>query len=174
MDNPALFKMVQELRQQVRFSLMAFQNLRAVLNEQDVERAFFQVDAFLAHAAGVARLLWPARPESKPRGDRLRQELKVAETSPLELPGVREQVERFDEAFEDWLLSLENRSYVDMNLMPVGTVQGFPKDVFQRSFDPQTFRLQLRGVACDLRKVSDELHKLDGAAQQWLRTHNPW
>jgi hypothetical protein len=31
-----------------------------------------------------------------------------------------------------------------------------------------------RGVPMDLRRLSDALRDLEVAAQQWLRTHNPW
>lgn len=174
MDNKTLYQMVEHLRQECRLAGLAFQNLGASLNEHDPERVFVHVHAFLGHVVGLSRLLWPVRPESAARGERLRQELKVAADSPLRLAGFREQVDRFDEAYEDWLLRLEDRSYIDMNLMPVGTTQGFRQDAFQRSLDPQTLRLVLRGVPCDLRALSDEVRKLESAAQQWKRTHSPW
>jgi hypothetical protein len=174
MDTKAFYRMVEELRQQCRFALLAYQNVRSALNEHDPERVFFQVHALLSHTVSVSRLLWPARAESAARGERLRQELKVGAESPLRLAGCRGQVDRFDEAYEDWLLGLEDPSYMDMNLMPVGTVQGFKADSFQRSLDTQTLRLFFRGTACDLRKVSDEIRSLESATQHWLRTHNPW
>ncbi len=174
MDNRIFFKALEELRQQCRFAQLAFQNVRTTLNEQDPERVFLHVHAFLNHAATISRFLWPARAESKERGDRLRQELKLADDSPLLLQGVRRQVEGFDEAFEDWLAILESPNYMDMNLMPTGTMSGFKADTFQRSLDPDTFKLHLRGAECDLRKIADETRKLDAAIQQWLRTHNPW
>lgn len=86
----------------------------------------------------------------------------------------RDQVERPDERLEDWMATLENRNFVDMNVMPVGTIAGFKPDNFQRSLDPENFRLHLRGQACDLRQVADELRKVDNTAQTWLRTHQPW
>ena len=174
MDNRLFFKTLDEIRQQCRFAQLAFQNVQASLNEQDPERVFLHVHAFLNHATTISRFLSPARPESKQRGDRLLQELKIATDSPLLLQGVRRQVERFDEAFEDWLSSLDEPNYVEMNLMPTGTMSGFKADTFQRSLDPDTHKLHLRGVECDLRKVADEIRKLDTTIQQWLRTHNPW
>jgi hypothetical protein len=174
MDNRFFYRTVEELRQQCRFAQLAFQNLRTSLNEQDPERIFLHVTAFLHHATTISRFLWPARPESKPRGERLRQELNVAADSPLALQGFRPQVERFDEAFEDWLGSLENPNYMDMNLMPTGTMSGFKADTFQRSLDPDTFKLHLRGASCDLRKINDEVRRLEATLQHWLRTHNPW
>ena len=174
MDNRIFYKTVEEIRQQCRFAQLAFVALRTSLNEQDPERCFLHVHAFLFHATTVSRFLWPARAESRERGDQLREALKVAPDSPLLLPGVRRQTEGFDEAFEDWIHALDNPGYMDMNLMPTGTISGFKADTFQRSLDPETFKLVLRGAECDLRKVTDELRKIDAAIQQWLRTHNPW
>lgn len=174
MENRVFYKTVEELRQQCRFGLLAFQNLRGALNEQDPERVFFQVHGFLTHATMISRLLWPARTESQARGDRLRHELNIAADSPLALRGIRGQIEHFDEAFEDWVTTLEEANYVDMNLMPLGTTSGFKADKFQRNLDPDTFNLHFRGAPCDLRKVSDQIRGLESAAQRWLRTNHPW
>ena len=174
MEKHVLYRMVGEVRQQCRFGLMAFESLRLRLNEQDAERVFVDVHAFLGHAFMISRLLWPARESSGARGEALRSELKVAADSLLRMAGLRVQLERFDEAYEDWLLALPEAGYVDQNLMPTGTMAGSKADIYQRSLDPDTLVLQLRGVPMDARKLSDAIRALDGATQQWLRTHNPW
>lgn len=174
MDNRVFYKTVEELRQQCRFGLLAFQNLRRALNEQDPERVFFQVHAFLAHATMISRLTWPTRADFQARGERLRQELNITADSPLALQGIRGQFERFDEAFEDWVTGLDEPNYIDMNLMPLGTMSGFKADKFQWSLDPDSFKLHFRGAACDLRRISDEIRKLESAIQRWLRANHPW
>lgn len=165
---------MEELRQQTRLALLAFQNLKGSLNSVDAERVFLFVYAFLNHAQVVARLLWPARAESQERGRRLRAELKVEESSPLALREISSQLDHVDERYEDWLGGLENRNYVDMNVMPAAAIGEFKQDAFQRSLDPDTFRLQLRGAGCDLRLVVDALRKLESTVQYWLRSHHPW
>jgi hypothetical protein len=174
MDRKILYRMVEETRQQCRFAQATFQLLRMRLNEPDHEKVFLEVHAFLGHVVMVSRMLWPARSSSAARGESLRAELKVAADSPLRMVGSREQVERFDEAYEDWLMTLSEAGYVDMNLMPAGTMRGSRQDVFQRSLDPDMLTFHLRGVRMDLRRFSDALRDLEAAAQQWLRTHNPW
>lgn len=174
MDKKILYRTVEELRQQCRFAQGAFQSLRLRLNELDQERVFLYVHAFLGHAAMISRLLWPARANSAERGELLRKELNVPAESALRMSGGREQIERFDEAYEDWLSTLPEADYVDQNLMPTGTMAGSKADVFQRSLDPDMMVFQLRGQPIPLRKVSDAIRVLDGAAQQWLRTHQPW
>ena len=174
MDKKVLYRMVEEARQQCRFAQATFQLLRMRLNEPDPEKVFLEVHAFLGHAVMISRMLWPARSSSAARGESLRAELKVPAGSPLRMAGSREQVERFDEAYEDWLMTLSEADYVDMNLMPAGTTLGSRQDVFQRSLDPDMLTFHLRGVPMDLRRLSDALRDLEAAAQQWLRTHHPW
>jgi len=174
MDTKVLYRMVEEVRQQCRFGQITFESLRLRLNELNQDRVFVDVHAFLGHAVMVSRLLWPNRPESAERGESLRAELKVPADSPLRMAGSRAQVERFDEAYEDWLATLPEAGYVDMNLMPAGTMLGSKEDVFQRSLDPDTLILHLRGAPIDLRKVADAIRSLEHSAQTWLRTHNPW
>jgi hypothetical protein len=174
MDKKTLYRTIEELRQQCRFAQVTFQSLRLRLNELDQERVFVYVHAFLGHAVMISRLLWPARESSAERGETLRKELSVPADSALRLSGGREQVERFDEAYEDWLAGLSEADYVDQNLMPTGTMAGSKADVFQRSLDPDMMIFQLRGQPIPLRKVSDAIRVLEGATQQWLRTHQPW
>ncbi len=174
MEPQFAFKVVEEARQQCRFAQFAWQNLRTSLQSVDAEKTFFYVHAALDHALAVARLLWPARESSKARGEWLRKELRVPDDSPLRLREVREHLERPDESFEDWLASLENKNYVDMNIMPQMALGAFKQDTFQRSLDPDTQKLVLRAAACDLRKVIDTLKQLDSTATAWLKAHTPW
>jgi hypothetical protein len=174
MDNQLLYKLVEEVRQQAHFAQFAFQNVRDNLVASDSERVFFYVHALIAHVANISRLLWPARPESKERGDQLRAELKVDESSPLRLAGFRQQVDQFDERLEDWASALEHRNYMDMNIMPLGTISNYKQDTFQRNLAPERFQFWFRGDACDLRALAEELRKLDSAVEAWLRTHHFW
>jgi hypothetical protein len=173
-DKKILYRTIEELRHQCRSVQTIFQSLRLRLNELDQERVFIDVHALLTHATMISRLLWPARSSSATRGETLRKELNVPDDSPLRMSGSREQVETFDEAYEDWLASLPDADYVDLNLMPTGTMAGSKTDVFQRSLDPDTMTLLLRGVPIPLRKLTDAVRALDWSIQQWLHTHQPW
>lgn len=174
MDNQRLYRFMDELRQQCRFTQLAFQQLKASLNGLDPEKVFFFVHAFLAHTGLVSRLLWPEREDSRPRGEQLRRELEVSEDSPLRLRGLAAQLEAEDERFEDWLETLDQAGYVDINVMPTAAIRDFKPDSFQRSLDPDTFKLHLRGVACDLKPVLEALKGLDTRIQLWQKTHHPW
>jgi hypothetical protein len=168
------FKLLEEIRLQCRFATLAYESVRSNVQAWDPEKTFFYVHALLSHTANVSRLLWPARAESKARGDWLRSELKVTDESPIKMGNLRNSLEASDEQFEDWVAAMETPSYLDFNIMPQGTTQGYRQDVFQRNLDPDTFKLVFRGTSCDLRQIIDQLHRIDSAAQTWLKTHKPW
>ena len=174
MNNQVLFKYLEEIRLQCRFARLAYDNVRSSAQGSDPERTFFYVHALLNCAGNVARLLWPERPQSKERGERLRNELKTTEGSPLKMRNLRKSLEATDEHFEDWIGALEAPNYMDFNIMPQGTMLGYKQDTFQRSLDPDTNQLVFRGEICDLGKITEELQRIESATQQWLKTHNPW
>lgn len=174
MDNVIFYKLVGEVKQQCRFARMAYLEMRNSLPAMEAEKTFFHTHGFLSHAAAVSHLLWPRRKESAERGKGLRADLKVADGSCLRLTGLLEQLEREDEMLEDWAARQENKNYVDMSVMAMGTMAGFKEDNFHRYLDSENFKMRLRGVECDLRQVSDELQKVESAADLWQRTHNPW
>jgi len=174
MDNPQLFKVMEELRQQCRFALFAFQNVKTSLNGLDPEKVFFYVDAFLTHAVVISRLLWPEREASRGRGDQVRGALEIQEGSALRMQGFRTQLEQTDEKFEDWLTAMEQPNYVEMNLMPMAAISDFKPDAFHRNLDPDTFRLHWRGSVCELKPLVAEIRHAESQVQTWLKTHNPW
>ena len=174
MDNPTLFKFVEETRQQSRFGQLAFATLRAAVNAMDVERAFAGAHALLHHAVVVSRLLWPDRAESAARGEALREALPSDPGGPLRLARWRELSSRPDEHFESWLGGLDQPNFVDFNLMPQAALGAFRVDQFQHNLDPDTFDFVYRGEACNLQKVANALQRLETVAQAWLRAHNPW
>jgi len=174
MNAQVLFRFIEEVRLQCHFAKLAYDNVRANLLAWDPEKTFFYTHALLNHAAHVSRLLWPERAQSAARGDRLRSELKVTEASPIRIGNLRKSLEAPDEHFEDWVVALEIPNYMDFNVMPQGTTQGYKQDLFQRNLDPDTYKLVFRGTPCDLRQITDELHRIEAVAQTWLRTHNPW
>jgi len=174
MENKRLYKFIDEIEQQCRFAEFAFQQLNNSLNEQNSQAVFFHTHAFLGHVATLNRLFWPKRQNSLPRGDNLRKELDLADSSALNINTLRNQIELSDETFEDWLNGLPNPEYVDTNLMPAGTISGFNTDTFHRSLDPDTFKFTYRGATCELRPAHDAIRDLRTVIDRWKRTHNPW
>jgi len=174
MDSPKLFTFVSELQQETRLARLAFRELRTVVNSVDAERVFLWVEAFLSHALVISRFLWPTREASMSRGKALREALGVADDSVLCMKGTRTELEQVDERYEDWLERLEEPRYVAMNVMPATALGDFKQDVFHRSLDPDTFKLELRGVVMELRPLEDALRHLEITMEQWKRSHQPW
>lgn len=174
MDSKQLYKFVEEIRQQCRFAQIAIQNMRNEILAMKSEKTFFFVHALLAHANNIALLFWPVREGSKDRGETLRKELKPSEELSRQLKEIRPHLEHYDERYEDWLATLDEWSYVDMNIMPQGTMAGYKQDAFQRNLDPENLKLELRGAPCDLKVLSDQIKKLEASSNTWLRSHNPW
>lgn len=174
MDSRIVYKLVEEIQQRCRFVDVAFDQLRASLNEQVPEKVFYHVHAFLGHILALNGLFWPQRQSSLPRGDKLRQEMKIADASGLNIHGLRAQLAAEDESFEDWLNGLRDPNYVDFNLMPVSAMAGMGGDTFQRNLDPETFQFTYRNATCDLKKIHDDTRKLQSAIERWKREHTPW
>lgn len=174
METRVLFKYVEEVRRECGLARMAAGEMRTALAALDPVRASLFVRSVLTHAVAVSRLLWPERVESAARGATLRQELKVPEPSPLQLPTLRKHVARSDETYEDWLQRLPEPDYLEFNLMPAGTMSGSKEDTFQADLDPDTLEFTFRGDTASLAQVNEALRQLDTACDRWLRTHNPW
>ena len=174
MDQRLAFKLFEEVRQQCQFGKHAWRNLRSNLNALDSNQVFFYVHAFLHHSVNISRFLWPDRESSKGRGDQMRKELGVQEDSPLRMANLRKLLEHFDERLENWAANLENRDYVDMNIMPQGTMSDFKTDTFHRSIDPEVYQLELQGQRCDLRAIAKAQRELEEKIDHWLKKNNPW
>ncbi len=174
MDNRIAYKLVEEVAQRCRFADLAFLQLRTSLNEQVPEKVFFYTHALVDQLAALNAMFWPKRQSSLERGTHLRTELKIADSSPLNLGTFRSQLTAEDESFEDWLNALRDPNFVDLNLMPASTMDGFSRDTFHRNLDPETLKFSYRDATCDLKHAHDEVVKLLTTIDRWKREHTPW
>jgi hypothetical protein len=174
MDNRITYKLVEEVEQRCRFVDLAFQQLCGSLNEQVPERVFFYTHGLVDHLAALNGLLWPKRQSSQERGTHLRTELKIADSSAININTFRSQLTAEDESFEDWLTGLRDPNYVDFNLMPASTITGFSSDTFHRNLDPETLKFSYRGATCDLKHAHVEVVNLLTIIERWKREHTPW
>ena len=94
--------------------------------------------------------------------------------APADFTAFRELVDSFDDKLIAWYGNEAHRDAQPMNLMPVGTLGGFPADDFHRSLDPDTLQFTFEGVSGNLRQMNDVLRKIDADAEKWLRKNNPW
>lgn len=174
MDNPLIFKLLEEILLQCRQAQHAAKCITAETTMNQPELAVFYADAFLSRAANVSRLLWPDDPEFRERGEKLRSELKVEANAALSLTEHRAQAAAYDVNLVEWAKSSERRDFVSINFMPQGTLEGFREDQFHRNLDPDTLRYSFEGITVNMRQMQKELQKIEQQAQTWLKLHNPW
>lgn len=174
MDNPLIFKLLEEILLQCRQAQHACKSISANVTMNDPDLAIFYADGFLSRAVNISRLLWPENPDFKERGEKLRTELKVAPDAALSLAEHRAHAAAYDANLVNWAKSSEHRDFVSVNLMPQGTLEGFREDQFHRNLDPETLRYSFEGITVNLRQLQKELQKIEQQAQIWLKLHNPW
>lgn len=173
MENPFRFKLLEEIQLQCWFAGYAYSNMTGNLQLNDADRVFFYVHAFVRHTVDVGKLLWPSEAALAERGKALREACEACE-APVDFTAFRELMDAFDEKLIAWYGDDAHREAQPMNLMPVGTLGGFPTDDFHRSLDPDTLQFTFEGVSGNLRQMNDVLQKIDMSAEKWLRKNNPW
>src|SRR6266545_4055192 len=98
-----------EVVRQATYALTAIDQALQVTSEPNGSEAWPSVQTFLTAVANVSKLLWPIRPDDnndkarwrKFRGEQLRAELGIDETSALRSRVVRDSADHFDERLDD-------------------------------------------------------------------------
>ncbi len=174
MDNPLIFKLLEEILLNCRQARHAWSAIPAKVTANEPELALFYVDGFLSRAVNLSQLLWPDNPESAERGTQLRSALGLTGNLDLTLGEFRKLAAHYDDRLVDWASSAEHRDFVGVNLMPQGTLDGFKEDQFHRNLDPDTLRYSFEGIQVNLRQLQKELAQIEKLARNWHKLHNPW
>jgi hypothetical protein len=164
-------KWIEEIRLQCRFASHAWQEMRRSLIGMDNEKSFFYVHAFLNHSMEIAQILWPNNKDCNERGKGLREALKLTEDNLLNQSSIRRIVTHFDERLELWMGTADTPHFLNLNVMPKGTVADAREDVFVRSFDSETYRLEILDQTFDLRDLYQTIRQLDKTAETWRKLH---
>jgi hypothetical protein len=162
---PMILRIFQrEVERQCRFALIAVQDLALALQNRDMDRLWYSVQAFLVAAGNVSKLLWPPKPLLPERAAELRASLAVGEDSPLEPRTFRNHFEHFDERLEKWATSPKRGTFIDSNVGPPDAIAGFEPRDFLRHFDPTNLVITFRGDAYSLQPVIDAIRDIWGKA----------
>jgi hypothetical protein len=127
----------REVERQCRFALIAIQDLEQALNARDLDRLWYSVQAFLAAAGNVSKLLWGSNRSSAERRAELRASLSVSDDSPLRPRIFRNHFEHFDERLEQWATSSKRHNFADSNVGPPNMIVGIDPEDFLRNFDTE-------------------------------------
>ena len=101
----------------------------------------------------------------------LREALKLTEDNLLNQSSIRRIVTHFDERLELWMGTADTPHFLNLNVMPKGTVADAREDVFVRSFDSETYRLEILDQTFDLRDLYQTIRQLDKTAETWRKLH---
>ncbi len=162
---------MEEIRLQCRFTSHAWQEMRSSLVGMDNEKTFFYVHAFLNHANQASQILWPESQTEQEKGSELRKALDLPQENTICSKSLKRIVENFGERLELWMGTVEAGHFLNLNVMPKGTMAGSREDVFVRSLDPETYQLEILDQTFDLRKLNQAIRQLDKQADHWLKKH---
>ena len=124
-----------------------------LLNARDLDRLWYSVQAFLAAAGNVSKLLWGSNRSSAERRIELRASLSVSDDSPLRPRIFRNHFEHFDERLEQWATSSKRHNFADSNVGPPNMIVGIDPEDFLRNFDTENFAVTFRGDVYHFRPV---------------------
>jgi hypothetical protein len=151
---------------QSRFAVRAADELNEGLRLADSDRVWSAIHALLAATANLSKILWPTRPTSRARGDRLRRRLGITATSALRDRGMRDVFEHFDDKLEDWAASSERHNIVDQGILAPGATVGLDPGDYLRTLDPTSMVVSFRGTHLRLQPLVDAVLLLQEAVRR--------
>jgi len=178
---PDLF--LDRLEQQCKRARVAFDRLNRLVRAspaRDTPELYECVDSLVSQAGKISRFLFPGRPQKctgkehvKDRAARLRHALAVQEDSILKSRTVRDHLDHFDERLHGRDPTTE--LVVMGNIGPAGAIS-VANPVWLDHFDPATLTVSYGSDRLDLRKLMDEINRLErnkAAASTSLRPPPP-
>jgi hypothetical protein len=107
--------LIDQIVLQSKIARRAAQRLEAPDNDR-VE-TWSSIQSILVATANVSKILWPTT-KYKTRGERLRQELGVENSSILSSRKFRNYFEHYDEQVDDWFKNQSSAVYIDLAMNP--------------------------------------------------------
>jgi hypothetical protein len=153
---------LRELATQSEFVLMAASDLHQSLSARDTSRLFFAIQALLAAAANITKLLWGG--QGDPDNDRRvkqRKSLGVTEESPMHSQHMRNHFDHFAHRLEQWGDSSKRHNIVDQNVGPITKIlKDVDSEDLLRNFDPDAMVVTFRGESLELRPLIEAVQSL--------------
>lgn len=111
-----------EVANQCKFALMAFEDLRQVLNSNNALHIWYSIHALLTAAGNISKLLWPSKGDTKEylrRKRELRKNLSIKDDSSLKNRKFRNYLEHFDQELQNWVETTKSQTYIDLSFGPL-------------------------------------------------------
>ena len=145
-----------EVRRQSKFALMAADDLKTSLEQQDQDRIWYAIQVILVSVGNLSKLFWPSKTRTR---DDLREEYSLSDDSAIAPRNFRNHFEHFDERIEAWANS-SSQMFIDSNVAPPGMISGIDSSEFLRNFDPESYAVTFRGDLYPLKPVLEEVNRI--------------
>ncbi len=159
---------LQEIRSQCTLANQAIEDMGGLLTAAymgtQAPRFWYCLQAFLAAAANISKLLWPSGRGDTERGRELRAFLGIEDDSPLRARDLRNDIEHMDERLDAWAQAAE----VDKNLaLHVRVILGGQAGLFGLDparcflyFDANAYRVTVAGREYEILPIARAIHAL--------------
>ena len=128
----------------------------------DTHSALNELQNIVLQGAAVSKYLWPIRRGHEARGEQLRREFDIDETSPLYSRDLRNGIEHFDERLDSYLASGIVGNIIPEFFGISGDTHGVPTHYF-RAFFVDSGEFQLLGDKYKIQPLAEALWSLNQA-----------
>lgn len=166
MEKHLLRQFQREVERQCRFALFAVEDADHARDTGDGYRFWFAIQNLLTAAGRISYLLWPAEEDAQPRGQELRQSLRVEDSNPFKDRELFKHFEHFDQRLQSWDETSEHHRFFDSYSEPLDVLAiTKPEDRF-RGYDTEKDAILFHGQAYPIQPLADAAEALLEAAQK--------
>jgi len=169
LETSLLRQFQREIERQCQFGMIALQDMDEASADGDGKLFWYSVQGLLFAVENISKLLWPPNPESGERGAVLRENLGVADDSPLASKDFVERFLRYDEGLEEWHASSEHRRFFDSYTEPLDVLAETPPEDRFRGYQLEKNALLFHGETYPLDPVSRALDELQSKAEEEMQ-----
>lgn len=158
---------VSEILLQTRIATRANERLKIANENLDNIEVWGAIQSILIATGNVSKILWPSAKTDKPRGEILRQLLKLKENNLLSERKFRNHFEHYDSRLEDFFKRQGNGSihYIDLAMNP--SLSGHNLRNTHRGYDSFNNTLLYRGDLLDLNELKKALNDIHEACKRY-------
>lgn len=158
---------ISEIVLQTKIAIKASERLQVANKNLDNIEVWGAIQSILVATGNVSKILWPSAKTNKPRGEVLREILKVEENNLLSERKFRNHFEHYDSRLEIFFKkeSTSNINYYDLAMNP--SLSGHRLRNTHRSYNAFNNTLLYRGDLLDLNELMKALGDIHEACKRY-------
>lgn len=158
---------VSEILLQTRIAKRADERLQIANENLDNIEVWGAIQSILIATGNISKILWPSAKTDKPRGEILRQLLKLKENNLLSERKFRNHFEHYDSRLEDFFKRQCNSNihYIDLAMNP--SLSGRNLRNTHRGYNAFNNTLLYRGDLLDLNELKKALNDIHEACRKY-------